>query len=144
MSFAVVAVLTFTGLACSSPTPTDEGGDGRPAPCPASQSRQCDDALAAAQELLDTHAACGVGDSCTVVSDPGLGVPCSTNVLFYCPFAVNARTDVSAFVARAKELSAAAEACVGCKSACAIPSCVPPDWVSAACNGAGRCVLQPR
>jgi hypothetical protein len=130
---------------CSSTTPTDDNADDPSLPsCSASDARQCGDALASAQELLDTHAACSAGDSCNVVSEPSLGIPCSMNVLFYCPFAVNARTDVSAFVARATELSAAAHVCLGCRSACAIPSCVPPGSVSATCNSAGRCVLQTR
>jgi hypothetical protein len=136
--------LALSGWACSSNVPTDTEEEDRPPACSATEARQCADAHASAKELLDTHAACNPGDSCVIVSQPDLGVACSANVLFHCPFALNARTDTLSFVNRARGISAAAQVCHRCRLACAIPSCVPPDSVSAVCGAVGRCVLQPK
>lgn len=131
-------------VGCTPITPSDTDADDRSPVCSAAEERQCAEALASAQELIDTHAACSPGDSCAIVSEPSLGIACSPSVLFYCPFAVNTRTDTSVFIVRAKELSDRAQVCLKCRSACAIPSCVPPGSVSATCSTVGRCVLQAK
>lgn len=136
-NWLVVALLLgdLSVAGCYEPHPSTPSGG-----CSSGEAGRCERAKRAAQELLDTHARCSTGDSCVLVSHPDLGIPCSANLLFYCPFAVNERTDLAEFVSRARELRAEAEACPRCGGPCALPSCVSVDQLSAVCDvPAGRC-----
>ena len=124
-------------MACEATPPlTDPNG------CSDAEASRCAKATRAAQELLDIHAACRTGEECVAVSQPDLGIPCSPTLLFYCPFAVNERTDVAAFLARASQLRADAEVCPKCGGPCAIPVCVATELLRPVCDTvAGRCRL---
>lgn len=140
-------VLLCGGTACTedalAPAPNPSSAPSPASGCSAAEANRCQTAQQTAQELFDTHAACQPGDRCVVVNQPELGMTCSPTGLFHCPFALNGRTDLAAFAARAREIQGGAAICLECGAPCPRPTCIPPD-VRAVCAEQGRCVLTPR